>query len=61
MLGDASKLGQHPELTEVVTLARSGAIHVEVERITLEETVEAYRRLKRGEIRGRAVAVPAQP
>lgn len=52
--------GSLPELTEVVTLAQSGAIHVEVERIGLEQTVEAYRRLKRGEIRGRAVAVPAR-
>lgn len=52
--------GSLPELTEVVTLAQSGAIHVEVERISLEETVEAYRRLKRGEIRGRAVAVLAR-
>jgi len=52
--------GSLPELTEVVTLAQSGAIHVEVERISLEQTVEAYRRLRRGEIRGRAVAVPAR-
>jgi propanol-preferring alcohol dehydrogenase len=51
--------GALPELAEVVALARSGAIHVEVERLPLEETIEAYRRLRRGEVRGRAVAIPA--
>jgi alcohol dehydrogenase, propanol-preferring len=49
--------GSLPELAEVVALARSGAIHVEVERVALEETVEAYRRLRRGDVRGRLVAV----
>jgi Zn-dependent alcohol dehydrogenase len=49
--------GSLPELGEVVALARSGAIHVEVERVALEETVEAYRRLRRGDVRGRLVAV----
>ena len=52
--------GTLPELAEVVELARAGAIHVEVERLALEETVEAYRRLRRGEIRGRAVVVPSR-
>jgi propanol-preferring alcohol dehydrogenase len=49
--------GTLPELAEVVSLARSGAIHTEVERFTLEQAVEAYRRLSRGEIRGRGVVV----
>jgi propanol-preferring alcohol dehydrogenase len=53
--------GTLPELAEVVALARAGRIRVEVERFPLEETVEAYRRLRRGEIRGRAVAVLAAP
>jgi propanol-preferring alcohol dehydrogenase len=52
--------GTLPELAEVVELARSGAIHAEVERISLEQTVEAYGRLRCGELRGRAVAVPTQ-
>ncbi len=52
--------GSLPELTEVVALAQSGAIRVEVERVPMEQTVEAYRRLKRGEIRGRAVVVPSR-
>lgn len=50
--------GTLPELADVVALARSGAIHAEIERLTLDQTVDAYRRLKRGEIRGRAVVCP---
>ena len=51
--------GTIPELVEVVALARAGAIHTEVERIRLEDALEAYRRLSRGEVRGRAVVAPA--
>jgi alcohol dehydrogenase, propanol-preferring len=47
--------GTLSELAEVVALARSGAIHAEAERLTLEDAVEGYRRLQRGEIVGRAV------
>lgn len=50
--------GTRSELMEVLDLARAGAIHVEVERFTLEEAPEAYRRLHEGTIRGRAVVVP---
>jgi alcohol dehydrogenase, propanol-preferring len=50
--------GTIPELREVVALARSGAIRTEVERFPLEEAVGAYRKLARGEIRGRAVVIP---
>jgi propanol-preferring alcohol dehydrogenase len=50
--------GTRPELMEVLDLARAGAIHVEVERFTLDEAPEAYRRLHDGTIRGRAVVVP---
>jgi propanol-preferring alcohol dehydrogenase len=50
--------GTLPELAEVVALAQSGAIHAEIERLTLEQTVDACRRLRRGEIRGRAVVCP---
>ena len=50
--------GTLSELVEVVALARTGAIHTEVERLTLEDTVKAYRRLDRGEVVGRAVAMP---
>jgi len=50
--------GTLPELHEVVALARAGALHVEVERLELDETIVGYRRLHRGEVVGRAVVVP---
>jgi propanol-preferring alcohol dehydrogenase len=50
--------GTLPELYEVVALARAGAIEIEVERLALEEAIDGYERLRRGEISGRAVAVP---
>jgi propanol-preferring alcohol dehydrogenase len=50
--------GTRPELMEVLDLARAGAIHVEVERFSLDEAPAAYRRLHGGTIRGRAVVVP---
>jgi propanol-preferring alcohol dehydrogenase len=43
---------------EVLDLARTGAVHVEVEKYTLDEAPEAYRRLHEGAVRGRAVVVP---
>ena len=50
--------GTLPELHEVVALARAGTLHVEVERLALDETIDGYRRLHRGEVVGRAVVVP---
>jgi propanol-preferring alcohol dehydrogenase len=50
--------GTRPELMEVIGLARAGAIHVEVERYSLDEAPDAYRKLHDGTIRGRAVVVP---
>ncbi len=50
--------GTVSEFMEVVELAKAGKIHVEVERFPLEEAAEVYRKLKDGEIRGRAVVVP---
>jgi propanol-preferring alcohol dehydrogenase len=50
--------GTISELAEVVALARAGAIHTEVQRLDLDETLDGYRRLQRGEVVGRAVAVP---
>ena len=50
--------GTLPELHEVVALARAGAIQIEVERLRLEETIEGYRRLRSGDVVGRAVVVP---
>ncbi|MGY0055688.1 NAD(P)-dependent alcohol dehydrogenase [Streptomyces sp. LZ34] len=50
--------GTRPELAEVVTLARSGALQVETERFPLSAAPEAIDRLRRGQVRGRAVLVP---
>jgi alcohol dehydrogenase, propanol-preferring len=50
--------GTLPELLEVVELARSGAIRIEVERFSLDDALEGYRRLRDGEVVGRAVVVP---
>jgi alcohol dehydrogenase, propanol-preferring len=50
--------GTLPELHEVVALARAGLLHVGVERLALDETIDGYRRLHRGEVVGRAVVVP---
>jgi alcohol dehydrogenase, propanol-preferring len=50
--------GTLPELHEVVELARAGRIAIDVERLALEDTIDAYRRLHDGEITGRAVVVP---
>lgn len=53
--------GTLSELAEVVALARAGAIHTEVERFTLDQTLDAYGRLDRGEVVGRAVVTPRAP
>jgi propanol-preferring alcohol dehydrogenase len=50
--------GTLPELHEVVALARAGAIEIEVEPLPLDDAVDGYRRLRNGEILGRAVVVP---
>ncbi len=49
--------GTLPELHEVVALARAGRLEIEVERLRLDETIEGYRRLRRGDVAGRAVVV----
>jgi propanol-preferring alcohol dehydrogenase len=51
--------GTRSELIEVVALARAGVLDVSVERITLEDVPAAYERLARGEVTGRAVAIPS--
>src|SRR5579859_4948638 len=51
--------GTLAELVEVVALAQAGAISAEVERLALEEAIDGYRRLRRGEVVGRAVVTPA--
>jgi alcohol dehydrogenase, propanol-preferring len=50
--------GTRSELIEVVALAHAGALEVSVERICLTDVPATYERLARGEVTGRAVAVP---
>lgn len=49
--------GRH-ELIELVDLARAGVLDVAVERFSLDDAVEAYRRMSEGTLTGRAVVVP---
>lgn len=51
--------GTRSELLEVVALARGGHLSVSVEQIGLDDVVDGYERLRRGEVLGRAVAVPS--
>jgi propanol-preferring alcohol dehydrogenase len=50
--------GTIPELHEVVELARRGDVRLEVEQLPLDDALEGYRRMRDGELVGRAVAVP---
>jgi D-arabinose 1-dehydrogenase-like Zn-dependent alcohol dehydrogenase len=45
-------------IRDLVALARTGAVRTQVECFTLGEAADAYRRLRRGEVRGRAVVTP---
>jgi propanol-preferring alcohol dehydrogenase len=46
------------ELGEVIALAKSGDVVVEVEQFAFADTVAAYERLKAGTLNGRAVVLP---
>lgn len=50
--------GTIEELHEVVAMYRAGQIRPVVERYTLDDALEAYRRLRDGELSARAVVVP---
>jgi propanol-preferring alcohol dehydrogenase len=50
--------GTIEDLHEVVELYRAGLITPDVERFSMDEAVEAYRRLRDGELDARAVVVP---
>lgn len=52
--------GTLPELMELVSLARAGKLRVETEVFSLDRAAEAYDKLRRGEVRGRAVIVPGR-
>jgi propanol-preferring alcohol dehydrogenase len=50
--------GTLPELMEVVALAAQKRIRVEAEFFPLDQAPEAYKRMKEGKLRGRAVITP---
>jgi len=50
--------GTRPQLSEVIALARSGALHVEVQRFPLSAATEAIALLRAGKLTGRAVLIP---
>jgi alcohol dehydrogenase, propanol-preferring len=50
--------GTLPELQEVVDLAHAGVFEIEVERLSLDDAVDGYRRLRASAVVGRAVVVP---
>jgi len=50
--------GSAVELTEVLALARRGEIRASVERFPLDRALEAYDRMRRGTLAGRAVITP---
>ena len=50
--------GTIEDLHEVVALYRAGAITPDVERYPMDDALEAYRRLRDGELDGRAVVMP---
>ncbi|WP_067688901.1 NAD(P)-dependent alcohol dehydrogenase [Nocardia jejuensis] len=50
--------GSRSELIELIDLAHEGVLDIAVERFSLDDAPEAYRRLSAGSLRGRAVIVP---
>ena len=51
--------GSRVELMEVIAMARDRRIHPETTEFPLREAVDVYRKLKAGQIAGRAVLVPS--
>lgn len=50
--------GSRVEMMEVIALAQADRIHAEVETFPLDQAVQVYRKLRDGQIRGRAVLRP---
>lgn len=50
--------GTLEDLFEVVAMYRAGQIRPEIERYTMDNALEAYRRLESGQLSGRAVVTP---
>ena len=55
---DPTHIGARSRTSEVVELYRSGLITPDVERFTMDDALEAYRRLRDGELDARAVVGP---
>jgi alcohol dehydrogenase, propanol-preferring len=53
--------GTRPELAEVIELARTGLLRVEVECFPLSAAADALALVRAGRVRGRAVVVPEEP
>jgi D-arabinose 1-dehydrogenase-like Zn-dependent alcohol dehydrogenase len=52
--------GTLPDLFEVITLAEEGKLKPQVEYFSLARAQDAYRELRNGKLRGRAVIVPSE-
>jgi alcohol dehydrogenase, propanol-preferring len=52
--------GTATELMELVSLAHAKKLRLDVQTFSLDQALDAYDRLRRGEIRGRAVIVPGR-
>ena len=50
--------GPRQDLEAVVDLARHGHIEADIEVVRFSDTLDAYRRLRAGDVRGRVVVVP---
>jgi propanol-preferring alcohol dehydrogenase len=50
--------GTLAELHEVIALAQRGAITAHVQQFSLEDGMEAYHLMEKGQLSGRAVVVP---
>ena len=50
--------GPRQDLEAVVDLARKGLIDADIEVVRFSDTLDAYRRLRAGSVRGRLVVVP---
>ena len=53
-----SVVGSRQQMRDVLALAAAGKVRAHCETYALDDAVEALGRLKRGEIRARAVLVP---
>ena len=51
--------GSVPELIEVIALAAAGRVRAHIQRVALEDAMDAYRSMGEGTLDGRAVIVPS--